>query len=168
MKLMFLFLVLLLFLLLTYNMFPAGKLVVGNKAPDFTLPDETGTFHTLSKLRGSKVALYFYPKDFTPGCTKEACSLRDNFSQLKDKNIIIFGLSTDSSKSHQQFQDTHALPFHLLSADKKTTKKYGVCGTLFTKRHTFLIDEEGIIIGIIKDVDTSNHAQQIIDGFGNK
>jgi len=164
MKIIILILLIAIGLLCTYTLF-GKKLAIGDKAPDFALHDETGTKHTLSALRGSKVALYFYPKDFTPGCTKQACSLRDDFSQLKEKNIIIFGLSTDSATSHQQFQDRYALPFHLLTADKKTTKAYNVSGTLFTTRYTFLIDEKGIIVGIIKDVDVDHHAQQIIDGF---
>lgn len=154
-------------LLCTYRLY--GKtLTIGSAAPDFTLPDETGTPHTLSALRGSKVALYFYPKDFTPGCTKEACSIRDDFSQLKNKNIIIFGLSTDSTTSHKQFQKQYKLPFHLLSADTRVTKEYGVHGRLFTTRRTFLIDEKGIIVGIINDVDVEHHAQQIIDRFEKK
>lgn len=154
-------------LLFPYSLF-GKKLKVGQQAPDFTLYDETGTAHTLSALRGSKVALYFYPKDFTAGCTQQACSIRDDFSQLKEKNITIFGLSTDSATSHKEFQDKHALPFHLLCADKKTTKKYGVYGKLFTSRHTFLINEQGIIVAIIKDIEVGNHAQQIIDGFAKK
>ena len=151
-------------LLCTYSLF-GKKLKIGTSAPDFTLHDETGQAHTLSALRGSRVALYFYPKDFTPGCTKQACSIRDDFSKLKEKNITIFGMSTDSDTSHKQFQDKYELPFHLLSADKKTTKNYGVYGRLFTSRNTFLIDEKGIIVGIIKNVDVDDHAQQIIDGF---
>jgi len=167
MKIIILIVLLITGLCFGYNLF-GTKLNVGDQAPDFTLYDEAGEAHTLSALRGSKVALYFYPKDFTPGCTKQACSIRDNFSQLKDENIIIFGLSADSATSHEQFQEKHALPFHLLSADKKTLKAYGVNGLLFNTRRTFLIDEKGIIVAIIKNIDTANHAQQIIDGFAQK
>src|SRR5271170_7677404 len=111
-------LLLLLVLLLTYNMYPQPKLL-GKAAPDFQLCDEAGSVHTLSQLRGSKVALYFYPKDFTPGCTAQACDIRDNFEQLKQHGITIFGVSTDSVASHHKFTKDYHLPFHVLSANKK-------------------------------------------------
>lgn len=164
MKLLFFLLLLLLFLLLTYKS-PAHSLI-GTIAPDFSLPDETGTIHTLSKLRGSKVALYFYPKDDTPGCTAQACSLRDDFAELKKHGIILLGLSSDTAKSHIQFKKRHQLPFHLLSANKSICDAYNVSGYFFTKRHTFLINEKGIIIKIITHVNTKNHTQQILEGFG--
>ena len=158
-------LTLLIFLLLSYNLF-SNVTVCHIQAPDFTLPDETGTFHTLSQLRGSKVALYFYPRDYTPGCTAQACSIRDNFDTLAHYGITIFGLSTDSKAQHQKFKNSYSLPFHLLIADKETLRAYGVDGLFFTKRRTFLIDENGVIIAIITDINTKNHAQQILEGFG--
>lgn len=135
-------------------------------APDFSLMDENSELQTLSKLKGSNVVLYFYPKDFTPGCTKQACSLRDGYSEITKEGIKLFGISYDSPASHKKFKDKYQLPFSLLSdSDKKTAKAYGVKGMLFVDRVTFLIDASGKIIAILKNVDVSNHAQQIIDAF---
>src|SRR4051812_4172437 len=103
-----------------------NHLHVGDPAPDFSLKDEDGIIYTLSKLRGKKVALYFYPMDNTPGCTKQACGIRDNYDLLKKDDILIFGLSTGSQKSHASFKKKYNLPFPLLSADKATIKAYGV------------------------------------------
>src|SRR5580692_9823870 len=95
------------------------KLNVGDSAPDFSLPDQNGTNHTLSQLRGNNVVLYFYPMDDTPGCTQQACNIRDNFSQFTDANIIVLGLSKGSSKSKLSFATKYSLPFPLLTATKK-------------------------------------------------
>lgn len=145
------------------------KIKVGDIAPDFSLIDEIGNVHRLSGLRGHKVALYFYPKDNTPGCTKQACNIRDNVTQLKEAGITIFGISSGSPKSKQQFKKQYDLPFHLLTAQESTLQAYGAQGSLFTlylpKRKTFLINKEGIIVAIITHVDVNNHVQQIIDEF---
>lgn len=145
------------------------KLKIGDNAPDFALIDETGNVHSLSALQGRKVALYFYPKDNTPGCTKEACNIRDNFTRLKELGITIFGISSGTPKSKQQFKKEHHLPFPLLTANENTLREYGTQGGFFNlympKRETFLINEQGIIVAIIRDVQVTDHAQQIIDGF---
>lgn len=147
------------------------ELKIGAKAPNFALENQDGTLTNLSDFLGKKVALYFYPADSTPGCTQQACSLRDAFDDLRDKNITILGLSKGSVKSKQQFIKQQHLNFPLLIATEDVLKAYGVNhGFLHfflrtPQRHTFLIDEHGIIVGIIKKVDTKHHAQQIIDAF---
>ncbi|HRN77801.1 MAG TPA: peroxiredoxin [Candidatus Dependentiae bacterium] len=140
------------------------KIKIHDAAPDFSLLDSEGNVHTLSALRGKKVALYFYPKDSSPYCTKQACNLRDNFATLKKEGITILGISSGSTKSKQKFKTKYQLPFPLLQADKKTLRAYGVHGFL-TKRKTFLIDGNGTIVDIITKVDVNNHTQQIINGF---
>src|SRR3972149_3031892 len=105
------------------------KLVVGSKAPDFTLLDQDGKSHKLSNYRGKWILLYFYPKDDTPGCTKEACSIRDNFPAFKKIKAEIFGVSIDSEKSHKKFAEKYDLPFTLLAdPEKKVVEAYGVFG----------------------------------------
>ena len=145
------------------------KLKVGQKAPAFVLPDQGGKTHKLADYTGQWVLLYFYPKDDTPGCRKQACSIRDNFDKLSLANITVIGLSKGTSKSKAHFAQKYALPFTLLSANKKTLCDYGTSGTLFTlylpKRRTFLINENGIIVAIIDNISVDKHAQQIIDEF---
>ena len=103
------------------------KLKVGQKAPDFTLPDQTGKTHKLSTYKGKWVLLYFYPKDDTPGCTKEACGIRDEFPKFKKMDAVVFGVSADSVERHKKFADKYKLPFTLLSdEDKKVLKLYEV------------------------------------------
>ncbi len=146
-----------------------NQLKIGDRAPDFSLMDKDGIAHTLSALQGKKVALYFYPKDETPGCTQQACNIRDNFTSLADKGIVVLGMSKGSKKDKAHFTEKHHLPFTLLSATDDILKAYGVYGGFFRlytpKRRTFLINEEGIIIDIIQKIDVKNHAQQIITGF---
>ena len=146
-------------------------LKAGDKAPDFTAKDENGNDVTLSSLRGKKVVLYFYPRDMTPGCTAEACSLRDNYNYLLKAGYQVFGISTDTEKSHQKFIKQEKLPFHLLSdVDRKVHDVYGtwveksMYGRKFmgTARVTFIIDERGTIEEVIGKVDTENHANQIL------
>ncbi len=146
-------------------------LKVGDKAPEFTVNDQDGEPVKLSGLRGSKVVLYFYPRDMTPGCTAEACNLRDNYSTLKKKGYEILGVSTDSEKSHRKFIDKEKLPFRLLADTEKTIHNaYGtwveksMYGRKYmgTARVTFVIDEKGIITDIINKVDTKNHVSQIL------
>jgi len=145
------------------------KLKVGELAPDFALENQDGKIVKLSDLRGQKVALYFYPKDDTPGCKRQACNLRDNFAALHDAKIAIYGLSKGSRKSKQKFIENRHLNFPLLIATDDVLKTYGVNPSLrsffLIKRHTFLIDENGIIVGIIEHVDVEHHAEQIINGF---
>lgn len=145
------------------------NLKVGDIAPDFELMNQDGEMVKLSNLKGKKIALYFYPKDSTPGCTQQACSLNDGFVLLHDADILIFGLSKGSLKSKQKFIKKHGLHFPLLIATEDVLEKYGVDTGFWRfylpKRHTFLIDENGIIVAIIENVDTKNHAQQILNAF---
>jgi thioredoxin-dependent peroxiredoxin len=150
---------------------------VGIKAPDFMLPDQDGKMHKLSEYRGKPVVLYFYPKDDTPGCTKEACSFRDNFAQFKKAGIEVLGVSTDDPKSHTKFREKYHLPFTLLAdTDKKVVKDYDVWvdktnygKTYFgTARTTFLIDKNGNIIHVFEHVKPEDHAQEVINRFSEK
>lgn len=147
---------------------------VGKKAPDFTSKDQDGNKVKLSDLKGQKVVLYFYPKDDTPGCTKEACSFRDADDIFKEKGIKVFGVSIDDEKSHQKFISKYQLPFDLIAdTDKKIVEKYGVWGEksmygrkyMGTFRKTFLIGEDGKIVKIIEKVDVAKHADQVLKAF---
>lgn len=145
-------------------------LKVGDSAPGFQLKDETGKMRTLAEFRGKKVVLYFYPKDNTPGCTKEACSFRDGYSILQEAGIVILGISFDSPESHRKFKDKYKLPFVLLSDEKKEVAKAygasgGILGSLMAKRYTYLIDENGKIVYIFKKVDVNNHADEVLQAF---
>ena len=145
---------------------------VGEKAPDFESIDQDGKKISLKQFKGKTVVLYFYPKDNTPGCTKEACSLRDRHSTFKKKSIVILGVSKDSEKSHQGFIEKYDLPFTLLSdTDKKVQMAYGVWqekslyGRKFmgTIRTTFVISPEQKIAFVFNKVDCPNHAEEILD-----
>ena len=147
----------------------------GNKAPDFTAKDQNGNKVKLSDLKGQKVVLYFYPKDDTPGCTKEACSFRDASDVYAEKGIKVLGVSTDDEKSHQKFISKYDLPFDLLAdTDKKIVEKYGVWGEksmygkkyMGTLRKTFLIGEDGKIVKIFDKVNVSEHADEVLKAFG--
>jgi peroxiredoxin Q/BCP len=119
---------------------------VGEAAPDFTLPDQDGKQVTLSSLKGKVVVLYFYPKDFTSGCTKEACHFRDAYEDFTEAGAEVVGVSADSQESHRKFRDAYLLPFNLLSDEKGEVKKlYGVAGHLFPGRVTFVIDKESVV-----------------------
>ena len=143
----------------------------GQKAPGFSLFDENSKKVSLDHYRGKKVALYFYPMDGTPGCTKQACSLRDGYEKLQDKNIVILGISADSVASHQKFKGKKHLPFTLLSdSDQKVAKLYGAArpwliSWIGEKRITVLVDEDGVIVDILKNIDLGDHASQIIEAF---
>ena len=143
----------------------------GQPAPDFAAPDQYGNPISLSSLRGKKVALYFYPKDDTPGCTAQACNLRDHQAELTAGNIQVVGVSADSAASHQKFALKYALPFPLLpDPDKAIATAYGVWqekknyGKTYMGivRTTFLIDENGLIERVIKRPDTKEHTAQLI------
>lgn len=146
-------------------------LKAGSKAPDFSVNDQDGKPVTLSSLKGKKVVLYFYPKDQTPGCTAEACNLRDNYKALQKQGYEVLGVSTDSEKSHQKFIAKEKLPFRLLAdVDKVIHQKYGtwveksMYGRKYmgTARVTYVINEQGVIDEVIEKVDTKNHADQIL------
>jgi len=146
-------------------------LTVGTKAPDFVVNDQDGKSVKLSEFRGKKVVLYFYPKDMTPGCTAEACSLRDNYKSLQKAGYEIFGISSDDEKRHRKFIEQQKLPFQLLAdTDKTVHAKYGtwieksMYGRKYmgTARVTYIIDEQGVISEVIDKVDTKNHADQIL------
>lgn len=147
------------------------SLNVGDSAPDFSVNDQQGNPVTLSDFKGKKVVLYFYPKDNTPGCTAEACNLRDNYSALQKAGYEVLGVSSDHEKSHQKFIDKYDLPFTLLAdTDKEIHEKYGtwveksMYGRKYmgTARKTFLIDEKGNIEEIIEKVKTKDHTAQIL------
>lgn len=148
-----------------------GKLKVGDTAPAINAKDEQGNDFRLSDLKGKKVVLYFYPKDDTPGCTKESCNLRDNYAELQKRGYEVVGVSADTQKKHQKFIAKYNLPFTLLAdEDKKVIDDYGVwdwkkfMGRTFLGivRTTFIIDEEGKIEEIIDKVVTKDHANQIL------
>ena len=146
------------------------KLVmVGKPAPDFALLDETGTLRKLSDYRGQKVVLYFYPKDFTPGCTAQACSLRDDYAIYREHNIVILGISYDSVQSHKKFKAEHRVPYTLLSdTSHQVAKLYGVNKNFISyifampSRITFLIDEHGVIVHVFNKIDIEKQSQDIL------
>lgn len=140
-------------------------------APDFVLPSDQGEEVSLSSFRGKKVVLYFYPKDDTPGCTKEACSFRDDYSQFLIKGAVVIGVSPDQPDSHQRFRVKFGLPFYLLSdPEHKVAEMYGAWGpkTMYGKtyegiiRSTFVIDEQGKIIKVFPKVKPEGHAQEVL------
>jgi thioredoxin-dependent peroxiredoxin len=146
------------------------QLNIGDIAPDFAIPDQDGLVHKLSDYAGRKLVIYFYPKDDTPGCTAQACNLRDNYYELRQKGYEVIGVSVDSEKSHQKFIRKFELPFTLLAdTEKKMVEDYGVWQEksmygrkyMGVMRYTFIIDEQGIIRDIITKVDTKDHARQI-------
>jgi peroxiredoxin Q/BCP len=145
------------------NMASAAELKVGDQAPDFTAATSAGTQVHLQELIGkAPIVLYFYPKDDTPGCTKEACSLRDNFAAFRKLNATVFGISFDSVESHRKFVEKYKLPFLLLSdQDKTIAKLYGAGGMLFAKRMTFVIDKTGKIAWINPAVNPNTHSAEL-------
>ncbi len=145
--------------------------VVGNKAPDFTMSDQEGETHSLTEAKGKWVLLYFYPKDDTPGCTTEACTIRDSWSAFKKTGTIVWGVSTDSTKSHAKFATKYKLPFTLLAdPDKEVVGRYGVWGEKKfmgrtyqgTRRTSFLIDPDGRIAKIYENVKPAEHAAEVL------
>jgi peroxiredoxin Q/BCP len=145
---------------------------IGDQAPDFTLQTDTDTPMSLNALKGKKAVLFFYPKDLTPGCTKEACDFRDNYARFKQYNVEVFGISKDSAKAHTKFKEKCSLPYTLLvDPNADVCEAYGVINkkSLFGKtflgiqRSTFLIDEEGIIRAIWRKVKVNGHVEQVIN-----
>lgn len=152
----------------------ASKLKEGDNAPDFTVNDAEGKTVRLRDLRGKKVVLYFYPKDDTPGCTKEACSFRDMFAKFRKRGIQVLGVSLDNEKSHQKFIKKFDLPFRLLAdTERKISDAYGTYGEkkfmgrtyMGNHRMTFLIDETGKIKKIFGKVKPEGHAEEVLADF---
>lgn len=155
--------------ILALNSNAASKLPkIGDVAPAFSLADQSGQLRRLEDYFGKWVVLYFYPKDDTPGCTKEACSFRDDLKQLEKLGAQIIGVSVDDTDSHAKFASKYHLPFPLLADHGgKVAESYGAINNLLiikiAKRYTFLIDPSGRVAKIYLDVDTSRHSQEIID-----
>lgn len=146
----------------------ASALTPGSAAPDFSMKDIKGNTHTLADYRGKYLVLYFYPKNDTPGCTKEACHFRDDLAQLEKLGANVVGVSVDSMESNGKFAEKYHLPFTLLAdTDSKVAARYEALTDLWlfkiAKRHTYLIDPEGKFRKIYTSVNVSNHSQQIID-----
>lgn len=141
---------------------------IGSPAPDFRLQDQDSHWHTLSEYKGQWLALYFYPKDNSPGCTTQACEFRDNVFGFKEAGAVIVGISVDTVDSHKKFESDHKLPFTLLAdPTKQTSKAYGVLKSYIglaelAKRETFLIDPEGRIAKRYADVTPKGHSQQVL------
>lgn len=151
-----------------------GSLKVGERAPDFTTTDSSGNTLTLAGERGHPVVLYFYPRDNTPGCTREACGFRDRWKEFTTKGARVLGVSTDSAKSHQKFIEKHHLPFVLLmDEDKAITEAYGAWGEktfmgrkfMGTLRKTYLIDSKGRIARIWDKVKPDLHAEEVLEAI---
>lgn len=148
------------------------NLEIGSQAPSFVLPDQNGKVHQLADYQGKWLLLYFYPKDNTPGCTVEACTLRDSWSEFTKLNAVVLGISADSVSSHQKFSTKFALPFPILADKQKSMLQvYGVLAEknmfgktfLGIKRSSFLIDSEGKIAKIYRNVKPAEHAQQVLN-----
>ena len=147
-------------------------LEINTKAIDFTLPDENGTMHSLHDFIGKKVVLYFYPKDNTPGCTKQACAFKENYDDFKSQDIVVIGISKDSSASHKRFKEKYELPFLLLSDQEveviqaydvwKEKNNYGK-KTMGVVRTTYLIDEQGIITKAFGKVKAADNPTQMLE-----
>lgn len=146
-------------------------LKVGEKAPEFSLPDQNGKLHALSDYRGKKVILYFYPKDMTSGCTKQACGFAERYPQFQEKGAVVLGISKDSVSSHKKFEETYSLPFPLLSDESlevikaydvwKEKKNYGKT-YMGIVRTTYLIDEDGFIIKAQDKVKAAENPQEML------
>ena len=148
---------------------------VGQPAPSFEGVSQTGETISLESLKGKRVALYFYPKDFTPGCTNQACNLRDGYKELLDAGISVIGVSPDDTASHVKFVTEYSLPFPLIAdPDKTIMNLYGAWGeknmygkkTMGVKRTTFLIDEEGVVKHVFKRPKVKEHTEEILKKFG--
>ena len=160
-------LVLLLVIMSIFSKADADAIEIGQAAPDFNLLDQSGQEHSLSKYAGSWVILYFYPKDDTPGCTKQACAFRDEYQVIAEHNTQVLGVSVDDEKSHAAFADKYNLPFPLLAdKDGSVAKSYQALTSLgivkFAKRHTFIIGPQGTIQKIYRKVNVDNHSQEIL------
>ena len=152
-----------------------AMLETGIKAPDFTLPDQNGEMHSLSDYLGKKVILYFYPKDNTVGCTKQACGFGERYPQFREKGAVVLGISKDSVASHKKFEEKYSLPFTLLSDTVldvikaydvwKEKKNYGKV-SMGVVRTTYLIDEKGIIVKAMDKVKAADNPQEMLEELG--
>ena len=150
-------------------------LEIGTKAPDFTLPDQNGNMHSLSEYRGKKVILYFYPKDNTPGCTKQACGFAERYPQFTEKGAVVLGVSKDSVASHKKFEEKYGLPFTLLADPElvaiqaydvwQEKKNYGKT-YMGVVRSTYLIDEKGKIVKAFDKVKAADNPEQMLGELG--
>jgi len=150
-------------------------LEIGTQAPDFTLPDQNGNMHSLSEYRGKKVILYFYPKDNTPGCTKQACGFAERFPQFTEKGAVVLGISKDSVASHKKFEEKYGLPFTLLADPElvaiqaydvwQEKKNYGKT-YMGVVRSTYLIDENGKIVKAFEKVKAADNPEQMLGELG--
>jgi thioredoxin-dependent peroxiredoxin len=147
----------------------------GGKAPDFELPSDAGEPVRLSELRGRPVVLYFYPRDDTPGCTKQACGIRDSYDEFAERGAVVLGVSTDDETSHVKFKEKHGLPFTLLAdTEHEVAEAYGVWreksfgGKRYwgVERSTFLIDEDGNVATIMRRVKPDTHAEKVLAALG--
>ena len=149
-------------------------LAIGTQAPDFTLPDQNGKMHSLADYRGQKVILYFYPRDNTPGCTKQACAFGDLYPQFREKGATVLGVSKDSVASHKKFEEKYGLPFTLLSDTElavikaydvwKEKKNYGKV-SMGVVRTTYLIDENGVIIKAMDKVKAADNPEEMLSAL---
>ena len=154
-------------ILLAANPALAGTPAVGDSAPDFSLMDQNGKTQSLEQYRGQWVAMYFYPKDDTPGCTTQACNFRDNIFAFRERGAVILGISLDDVESHEEFAEKYSLPFPLLAdTDAAVAEQYGVVRNLgitkMAKRQTFLIDPEGRVAKHYDKVDVDTHSKTIL------
>lgn len=149
----------------------AVTLEAGDRAPAFKMRDQDGAEHTLAEYRGQKVVLYFYPKDETPGCTKQACSLRDHFADIRAEGATVLGVSTDDSASHRKFRDHHQLPFTLLvDEDHRVSEAYGTWGekvlygrkSIGMTRATFIIGPDGTLLRVWKRATAAEHGDTVL------
>lgn len=149
-------------------------LEINTPAPDFTLPDQNGDTHTLSQYRGRKVILYFYPKDNTSGCTKQACGFAERYPQITEKGAVVLGVSKDRVASHKRFEEKYGLPFTLLSdTEHRVIEQYGAWGEKKTAgkvsmgiiRTTYLIDEQGIIVKAMTKVKAADNPEQMLEAL---
>jgi peroxiredoxin Q/BCP len=142
-------------------------LSVGSTAPAFTTVDDEGNSVSLADFQGKTVVLYFYPKDDTPGCTKQAQSFRDNFAEYQNQEMVVLGVSQDDQASHQKFKEKYGLPFKLLvDSDGAITQAYDVDGGGYAKRVTYIIDGDGTIAMVDSNVNTSTHATDVLASMG--
>jgi thioredoxin-dependent peroxiredoxin len=146
----------------------------GSPAPDFTLTSDSGERVRLSQFRGRPVVLYFYPRDDSPGCTKQACGIRDSYDDFEERNIVVLGVSTDDEASHRKFKQKHELPFTLLAdPDHEVSERYGVWGErkfagktyMGVERSTFLIDPEGRVAKVMRRVKPATHAELVLEAL---
>ncbi len=143
----------------------SGDVAVGKPAPDFSAKAHDGTDLTLSALKGKPVVVYFYPKDETPGCTKEACAFRDAWKDLEKSGVVLIGISSDSAESHRAFAKHHELPFHLVSDESGAiAKSFGVPNRAgFLGRQSFVIGRDGNVKKIYRDVEVTKHASEVLE-----